>query len=141
MLQRSNEHAEQSAFIQWARTHDSACRIFAVPNGGHRSKFTAVKLKAEGVRPGVPDLMLPLPRGGSAGLFIEMKYGRNNLTAEQKRETQQLANDGYVVVIAWTAPDAIRMTHAYLAGRMPPQVFIAKEFKESNAPVTQRLYA
>ncbi len=51
--------------------------LFAVPNGGLRDKITAAKLRHEGVKPGVPDLFLPLPfdnrNGKWAGLFIEMK--------------------------------------------------------------------
>ena len=30
--------------------------IFAVPNGGHRAKSVAGKMKAEGAKAGVPDL-------------------------------------------------------------------------------------
>ncbi len=48
-------------------------RMFAIPNGGLRDKVTAAKLKHEGVKRGVPDVMLPLPCRRFAGLFVEMK--------------------------------------------------------------------
>ena len=54
-----------------------------MPNGGHRNKATAGKLKAEGVRAGVPDLMLLYPRHGYHGLVIELKVGHNVATREQ----------------------------------------------------------
>ncbi len=47
--------------------------LFAVPNGGHRHPATGAKLKAEGVKPGVPDLWLPVPRNLFHGLVIELK--------------------------------------------------------------------
>lgn len=47
--------------------------VFAVPNGGLRDKITAAKLKHEGVKSGVPDIMVPITCQAYAGLFIEMK--------------------------------------------------------------------
>jgi hypothetical protein len=47
--------------------------MFAIPNGGLRDPRTAASLKAEGVKSGVPDVFLPIPRHGLAGLFIELK--------------------------------------------------------------------
>lgn len=35
--------------------------LHAIPNGGYRDKVTAGKLKAEGVKRGIPDVFLPLP--------------------------------------------------------------------------------
>lgn len=37
--------------------------LFAVPNGGRRGKVEAAIMKAEGVYPGVADLLLLVPRG------------------------------------------------------------------------------
>jgi hypothetical protein len=36
--------------------------MFAIPNGGLRHKAEANKLKSEGVKAGVPDIMLPIAR-------------------------------------------------------------------------------
>ena len=47
--------------------------IYHVPNGGHRVKAVAAKLKAQGVKAGIPDLVLPMARGGFFGLYIEFK--------------------------------------------------------------------
>jgi len=61
--------------------------LYAVPNGGDRAMAVAVKLKAEGVKKGVPDLFLPVMQfdSGYHGFFIEMKYGQGKLSPEQKR--------------------------------------------------------
>lgn len=47
--------------------------LFAIPNGGSRDIREANKLLATGVKRGVPDLCLPVPRNQYAGLFIELK--------------------------------------------------------------------
>jgi hypothetical protein len=75
---KSLEHTEQVNLMQWWAL---ACRgfgipeqlLFAIPNGGQRNIIVASKLKAEGVRAGVPDLFLAFPKKDAAGLFIEMK--------------------------------------------------------------------
>lgn len=58
------------------------CLWWHCPNGEHRSPKTAAKLKAFGVRPGVPDICLILP-GGQAG-FLELKADRGVLSPNQR---------------------------------------------------------
>lgn len=71
------EHAEQAAVIQWVDWHIPSYSelqlLYAVANGGHRHKAVVGKLKAEGVRRGVPDLCLPVARSGAHGLYLQMK--------------------------------------------------------------------
>jgi hypothetical protein len=57
--------------------------LFAIPNGGWRHPATAARLREEGVRAGVWDLCLPVPRGEYVGLWLETKAGKNRLTPEQ----------------------------------------------------------
>ena len=76
----ASEHQEQSAVISWwALAHRQyglpEFALFAIPNGGARDVITGARLKAEGVRRGVVDLMLAKPNGTFSGLFIEMKAG------------------------------------------------------------------
>ena len=69
----ASESQEQQALFEWAelskRCFPELELLFHVPNGGARSKATAGRLKAEGVKPGVPDLCLPVPRGAYHGLL------------------------------------------------------------------------
>jgi hypothetical protein len=55
----------------------------------------ASKLKAEGVRRGVPDLMLPVPMNGYHGLFIELKKEKGKATEEQEEWLDHLNTMGY----------------------------------------------
>jgi hypothetical protein len=81
-----SEHTEQVALIQWYRMQypKYAKYLWAIPNGGSRHIVAAVKLKAEGVMPGVSDLFLMIPKDGWHGLFIEMKVKGGKLSDSQK---------------------------------------------------------
>lgn len=120
MIRRQLEHQQQVALFRWAalqtKTRPELALLFAIPNGGHRHKATAGKLKAEGVKPGVPDVCLPVPRGEYSGLWIEMKAGRNSPTAEQLWWHIQLANHGYRVGVRWTWEAAKDLIEEYLGG-------------------------
>ena len=58
-----SEHHEQCALFAWLRLQwpDLDRVSFAIPNGGHRHKAVAGKLKAEGVKAGVPDIFIAYP--------------------------------------------------------------------------------
>lgn len=96
-----SEHDTQVALMEWVERFKSRYpalgRIYAVPNGGFRHPSVASWLKKEGVRPGVLDLALPVPRRGKHGMYLELKYGRNKPTPEQAVEIESLRKDGYYV--------------------------------------------
>lgn len=125
-----SEHQIQKSYFDWAKLHPQARRAFAIPNGGQRNKIVAAKLKAEGVRAGVLDVFLPIPRGGCHGMWIEFKAGKNGLTAEQKLEASALAEDGYLVIKAWDAVMAIDATKGYLDGAFGPGTLILKPARQ-----------
>jgi len=89
------EHAEQVTFIAEFERRFPGIRIFAIPNGGYRSKVTAANLKAEGVKKGVPDLFVP-----EWNLWIEMKRIKGgSVSAEQKDWIAYLESVGHNVII------------------------------------------
>ncbi|NJB67519.1 hypothetical protein GGQ74_001159 [Desulfobaculum xiamenense] len=116
----ASEHEEQVALFAWARSMESAmpelALLYAIPNGGHRHRGVAVKLKAEGVRAGVPDVHLPVARGAHHGLWIEMKVGRNTLTARQEAIVVRLRAEGHRVEVCHGARQAIAALVDYLGG-------------------------
>lgn len=73
--------------------HPELARCFAVPNGGQRDKITAAKLKHEGVKPGVPDVFLPVTCAKYAGLFIEMKRSGDKATKRRAGTTSNEQDD------------------------------------------------
>lgn len=80
----SSEDQIQRAVASYLKLalRDSECLWWHVPNGEYRSPKTAAKLKAFGVRPGVPDISLILPGGYPA--FIELKAAKGVLSPAQK---------------------------------------------------------
>lgn len=91
--------------------------LFAVPNGGHRNKATAGRMKAEGVRAGVPDIFLAVPSvsKGFHGAFIELKVKHNQPTPQQSSWMALLAAQGYFVCTIWDDPaEVVRVLEWYL---------------------------
>lgn len=52
-------------------------------------------MKAEGVKAGIPDLMLAYPCGGYHGLYLETKAPKGKLTPSQKEYRSLLQAQGY----------------------------------------------
>lgn len=116
-----SEHAEQSTLIHWTHLvqgqQPELSLLFAVPNGGHRLPSVAAALKREGVRAGVPDLMLPVARCGYHGLFIEMKAQGGSLSQEQKQWRVLLISQGYGVAVCYGYEAARQVLIDYLADK------------------------
>lgn len=93
--------------------------IFAIPNGGHRNKVVAAKLKAEGVKKGVLDICVPIARKNYHGLYIEMKYGNNTLTPEQIWFKQFFEKQGYLTQVFYDSEKAFRFIVNYITGKEP----------------------
>ena len=91
--------------------------LFAIPNGGKRGIATAARLKLEGVKPGVPDLMLPVARQGFHGLFIEMKRTKgSSVSREQKTFATALQQQRYRVEVAKGFLEARQIIIDYFEG-------------------------
>ena len=109
------EHLEQCSLIEWCDWHGYPYNlIFAIPNGGDRNPVVAAKMKAEGVRKGVLDLLLPVARGGFHGFFIEMKYGKNKPSDDQLEFAEAMKNEGYCVAVFWDWEEAAEAITQYL---------------------------
>lgn len=121
------EHAEQVALMQLVSLHlgrwPELRLLYAIPNGGHRHIAVAKKLAAEGVRPGVPDLCLPVARGGYHGLYVELKRTKGGAVSDVQGDWHKaLVHEGYAVVVcygcdqAWGAiANYMRMTRVVAA--------------------------
>lgn len=106
------ESQEQQAVIKYCDLKHIP--IFHIPNGGSRNAIEAANLKKQGVRAGIPDLMLPVAKQGYHGLFIEMKVGYNKPTENQEKWMELLSNNGYLVKTCWGADEAINLITNYM---------------------------
>lgn len=94
------ESEEQQALFRWAEwasgQYPELKLLYHIPNEGKRSKGTGGRMRAEGLKKGVPDLCLPVPRGKYHGLYIEMKRVEGGkLSDDQKEWIFNLSRQGY----------------------------------------------
>jgi len=118
-----SEHYEQVRFIGKFSILYPDVRIFAIPNGGHRGKVTAAKMKHEGVRRGVPDLYVPAWK-----LWIEMKRVKGgSVSSDQKDWHDYLRGVGDTVFVCRGSDEALSMVSEFLEGNYLEQNSISNE--------------
>lgn len=118
-----SESGHQKALMCWlALQPDPLLKLaFAIPNGGHRDKITAGRMKAEGCCPGVFDIFLPVARGRCHGLYIEMKIeayrNRKNggLSDAQLAFKVAVLEQGYATRVCYSWTEARDVLLAYIA--------------------------
>jgi hypothetical protein len=88
--------------------------LFSVPNGGNRDKREAARLKRQGVKSGVSDVILLIPKNGFASLCIEFKTEKGKQSYEQKEFQRQSEMYGSKYVIARNVGSAIETIKEYL---------------------------
>ena len=118
-IKRSQPEAKiQQAVFEWIGWHTGKYPVLAFafhsPNGGSRNLIEARHLKAGGVKPGVPDLLVPVPCGSYQGLAIEFKAGKNKTTEAQDFWLNGLAKAGYLTGIAWSVEEAISLIQRFV---------------------------
>lgn len=112
------EHRTQCACVRWfnAKYPKLRGRLFAVPNGGRRDATTAAKLKAEGVVPGVSDLVLLRSNRNHGALLIEMKTPQGRQSDSQKGWERIVCAEGeYKYVVCRSLEDFMREVDSYLS--------------------------
>lgn len=106
----ATEHAEQVAFVKWIRAQHPKLLVFSVPNGAHlagngwQRAVKIKKLKAEGMLPGAPDLIIPAWR-----IAIEFKRTKRSagVSDEQSAVHDALRACGWAVIVAYGFTDAM----------------------------------
>ena len=114
------EHEEQAALIEWWSWYSQwmglqRCLLMAIPNGGARTTVTGARLKAEGVRAGIPDLFLAVPTEHAHGLWIEMKRQKGGeVRSSQKAVMAALDDQGFSCTVCKGWQEARRAISDYL---------------------------
>lgn len=113
-----DESGQQEALFVWAAYNTQRMPeleyMHHIPNGGKRDAKTAVALKRQGVKAGVPDICLPAPRGEYHGLYIELKAGKNKTTEKQSHWLEYLHDHGYYTAICYGWELAAELIERYL---------------------------
>ena len=105
---KKTEHSEQVALFDWAKANESRHLqlglMFAIPNQGGKGKSAVIRglrMVNEGLKKGVPDIFLGVPRNGKHGLFIELKVGKNKPSKNQLWWIHSLRTEGYAVEVCY----------------------------------------
>jgi VRR-NUC domain len=114
------EHDNQVTLVEWAMYNSARYPelrwLYAIPNAT-ASKAQAGKLKAEGMKSGVPDICIPCAFDGFNALYIEMKSDDGRLSEKQIDWRDGLQALGNKVVTCRSVEEAITQIEAYLGKR------------------------
>lgn len=116
---KSIEAAEQAKLFEWAGLmrgrYPALALLYHIPNGGSRHIAEAVALKRQGVKPGVPDICLPVACGQYHGLYIELKRPDGGTVSQNQKEwITQLNGRGYKAVVCRGFKEAQEAIEKYL---------------------------
>jgi hypothetical protein len=115
------EHTSQTMLFNWAAwqsgKHPELKLMYSIPNAGKRSLGAAAYMRSEGLKSGVPDVCLPVPRGGYGALYIEMKTIKGKVSDKQADWILSLSAAGNCVRVCRSYEEAIEVITEYL--RLP----------------------
>jgi hypothetical protein len=130
LAQSGTEHGEQTALFCWAALNTKRFPVlrwlYAIPNGGGRSRAEGSRFKAEGVKKGISDVCLPVPMWkGKAnpskihycGIYIEMKRKNGTMKdvkPEQDEFLEFVQGQGYYGCVAFGWEMAAKTLEWYL---------------------------
>jgi len=97
-------------------THPELNYLYHIPNGEYRTKATAGKLRAMGVKAGIPDIHLPIARGSYHGLYIELKSLKRGAKTSDNQDgwIEALRDNGYCVGVCRGWREALRLILDYM---------------------------
>lgn len=115
------EAQHQANVIKWSQQPSVRAKwpelalLHHIPNGGTRDTIEGRHLKQQGVKPGVPDLCLPVARGRYHGLYIEMKAEKGRTSEAQEWWGEHLFAQGYMREVCHGWESAVRVLEWYMS--------------------------
>lgn len=116
----ASETQHQAAVIKWSQQPAVRSRwpelklLYHIKNETKEGAKQVAIDKALGVKRGVPDLHLPVPRGRYHSLYIEMKNETGRSTRDQNWWGEQLTAQGNMCEVCHGWKDAVRVLEWYL---------------------------
>ena len=109
----------QTELFKWAKSYEweypELRLMFHIANEGKRSAVSGYHLKQQGLKSGLPDICLPIARGGFHALYIELKAESGRLQDNQKQWLDDLTKQGYKAVTAFGLEKAKEVITDYLS--------------------------
>ena len=101
-MKLKKETMQQKFLFEWASHIPELKYMFSTLNGVHLSAIQSIVASQTGLKKGVLDVVLLLPRGKYHGLLIEMKVKPNKPTAEQLDFLKHHNNLGYKCIVCYS---------------------------------------
>lgn len=114
-MAKRNESKLQQGCVKWFRLQYPQYLIFAIPNGGFRSKIEASIMQGEGVLAGVPDLQIIMH---DYSFFVEMKAEKGKLTDNQKLIHGLLSILGFKVHVCRSLDEFMEIVNSEIKNRL-----------------------
>lgn len=87
-------------------------------NESKRSPYERFLIKVMRLRPGIPDLLIPLPKKGKNGMAVEFKIKPNKLTKNQLKIINILNSYNWNVIICYSFEEAKIHIDKYLEEKL-----------------------
>lgn len=115
---KRREDCELIKFFDWVswqeKINPTYSLIYHIENERKCSQFAGKIRKQKGVRKGVPDVCVAVPRGEFHGMYVELKIKPNKLSPDQRAMMTLLHGQGYCVRVAWSGDELINLVKEYL---------------------------
>ncbi|MBQ9082039.1 MAG: VRR-NUC domain-containing protein [Clostridia bacterium] len=114
------EDQEQQNLIKWSQQpsvrgkYPELALLYHIPNERKCTPQEGARFKRMGVKPGVPDLHLPVARRGFHSLYIEMKTRSGQATENQKWWAERLGNEKNCWALCRGWQEAVSILEWYL---------------------------
>lgn len=109
-----SEEAIHKTVMEWVRMHPILKGlVLHFPNEGSRSERFGRLLKVMGMRAGVSDLLIAMPRHGYGGAWIELKSLNGILSPHQKVFLEDMGQQNYFTAVCWSIDEAINTISWY----------------------------
>lgn len=113
------EADEQKMLFEWAEyaevLYPELQLMYHIVNEGRRSYRSGAELRKQGMKAGVPDICLPVPRGGFGALYIEMKRAKGGRVSDaQDWWIEKLNAAGNLAVICHGFEEAKEIIMRYI---------------------------
>lgn len=105
------EETIQKVVMEWVNINPvtkkyAGCFIHC-PNEGKRTPWNGKLMKDMGMRKGVVDLFIAVPRHGHGGAWIELKSACGFLKPEQKQFLKDMSEQNFYTAVCWSIEEAI----------------------------------
>lgn len=120
-----SEARHQSCVMKWSKQPSvrgkwpELCLLFHIKNETREGAAQVAVDRSMGVKKGVPDLCLPVARGGYHGLYIELKTEKGRTTPEQEWWIEHLTAQGNFAEVCHGWESTVRVLEWYL--NLPPR--------------------